>query len=506
MKKALISVYYKDKIEEVAEQLIQAGWEILSTGGTASHLRNHDIPVSDVSDVTNFPEILDGRVKTLHPLIFGSILAKNDPSHETQLKAHGINRIDLVIVNFYPFEAAIQSKEKGVGFMIENIDIGGPSMVRAAAKNHENTTVIVDQSDYLPVVSELVNGEISLERRRELAQKAFSYTSFYDSMISEYFLEISDRKPDFYGISGKKKMDLRYGENPHQAAGLYIHDADSPLNSYDQLNGKELSFNNILDLSMVYELLNAFQDSTECFAVIVKHQNPCGASLRPTAKESFSDAFAGDPRSAFGGIVGFNRSVDLESAEEMSKIFFEVIIAPDFHEDALTLLKEKKNLRIIKMSLGYEEKRDIKIVPGGFVSQERDNAMLNSSDFELKTSAVPSTEQMADVDFGWKIIKFVKSNGIIIVKDKQLIGVGAGQMSRVDSVDIAIRKSQFPLENSTLISDAFFPFPDSIELCAKHQIMVVVEPGGSIKDKTVIKKAEEEGISLLFTKMRHFRH
>jgi phosphoribosylaminoimidazolecarboxamide formyltransferase/IMP cyclohydrolase len=507
MKKALISVYYKDGIDIIAKKLVDSGWEIISTGGTSKFLRENNIQVTDVSSITEFPEILDGRVKTLHPLIFGSILAKDSKEHLDQLKEFKIGKIDLVIVNFYPFEDALTDKSKSAEDMVQNIDIGGPSMVRAAAKNFKSTVVVIDKEDYLPVISKLVEqGEIPLEEKRKLAQKAFSYTSFYDSLISDYFFEDKEIKPDFYGISGRKKQDLRYGENPHQKAALYINDIKSPLNNYIQLNGKELSFNNILDLSMVYELVNTFIDAEDHFTVIVKHQNPCGAALKDSCKDSFINAFAGDPRSSFGGIVGFNKKVDLKTAEEMSKIFFEVIIAPEFEADALTLLKEKKNLRIIKMDFNYIEERDIKVVPGGFVSQDRDNQLKVSEEFELKTSIKPDISQLKDIDFGWKLIKFVKSNGIIIVKDNTLIGVGAGQMSRVDSVEIAINKAQSPIENSTLISDAFFPFPDSIEIAAKHKIKVIVEPGGSIKDKSVIKKAEEENISLLFTGMRHFKH
>lgn len=507
MKKALISVYYKDGIDIISKKLTDSGWEIISTGGTSKFLREKNIPVTDVSEITKFPEILDGRVKTLHPLIFGSILAKDSKEHLDQLKEFNIEKFNLVIVNFYPFEEALQSRDKGTDFMVKNIDIGGPSMVRAAAKNFNSTIVITDKADYLPIVSTIIEkGDISQIEKKQLAQKAFSYTSFYDSLISDYFFKEEEKKPDYYGISGRKKLDLRYGENPHQKAALYINDLNSPLNTYNQLNGKELSFNNILDLSMVYELVNVFINSEDVFSVVVKHQNPCGAALKESCMDSFNSAFSGDPRSAFGGIVGFNKKVDLKTAEEMSKIFFEVIIAPEFDEDALTLLKEKKNLRIIQMNFNYIEERDIKIVPGGFVSQDRDNQLKASEEFELKTSFEPTKSQLNDIDFGWKLIKFVKSNGIIIVKDNTLIGVGAGQMSRVDSVEIAINKSQSSIENSTLISDAFFPFPDSIEIAAKHKIKVVVEPGGSIKDKAVIKKAEEEKISLLFTKMRHFKH
>lgn len=506
VKRALISVYYKEGIEQVAQKLQENGWQIISTGGTAKHLQNNNIEVTEVAKITGFPEILDGRVKTLHPLIFGPILAKKSPEHLQQLKQFSLSKIDLVIVNFYPFEEALEKKEQGIGFMVENIDIGGPSMVRAAAKNFKDTIVIVEQEDYLPVVETLIGeGDISPEQRKELAAKAFSYTSFYDSLISAYLHEGMEKNPHYMNVAGRKSMDLRYGENPHQRASLYIRDKNSPLNNFEKIQGKELSFNNILDFSMVYEVLNWFKDDKD-FSVIVKHQNPCGAVIGSSQKEAFRNAFAGDPKSAFGGIVGFNKVLDGETAEEMKKIFFEVIVAPGYTPEALDCFKKKKKLRIIKIPLDYWETIDIKTVPGGFVCQERDNKLAGYADFESKTSRAVNDNEKRDVEFGWKLMKFVKSNGIIIVKDGILIGVGAGQMSRVDSVELAIKKSQFPLEGAVLLSDAFFPFPDSIEIAAEHKISVVVEPGGSIRDEEVIAAAEKHNISLLFTGMRHFRH
>lgn len=506
LKRALISVYYKDDIEMIAKKLQNNGWEIVSTGGTAKYLEENNIKVIKVADITKFPEILNGRVKTLHPLIFGPILAKKNKEHIKQLEKIKTFKIDLVIVNFYPFEDALDKKEKGLDFMIENIDVGGPSMVRAAAKNFKDTIVIIDKKDYLPVVESLViNGDINIEKRKELAQKAFSYTSFYDSLIADYLLEDNQKEPDFINISGKKYLDLRYGENPHQKASLYIRDKNSPLFNFKQLQGKKLSFNNILDLSMVYEVINNF-DKTKNFSVIVKHQNPCGAAIADSQKKAFEKALSCDPQSAFGGIVGFNKPLNKETAEKMRKIFFEVIIAPDYDKEALKIFNKKKNLRIIKMSMGYIENTDIKTIPGGFLVQDRDNTQTNYDKFDLKTSRALKLNEKDDAKFGWKLIKFVKSNGIIIVKNKMLIGVGAGQMSRVDSVEIAIKKSRFSLEGSTLLSDAFFPFADSIEIAAKHKISVVVEPGGSIRDKEVIKEAENNKISLLFTGIRHFKH
>jgi phosphoribosylaminoimidazolecarboxamide formyltransferase/IMP cyclohydrolase len=389
--------------------------------------------------------------------------------------------------------------------MVENIDIGGPSMVRAAAKNYSATIAVVDQDDYLPVISQLMEkGDIPLERRKSLAQKAFAYCSFYDSLIANY-LNDSEAFPPYFTLGGRSQLELRYGENPHQKGSLYISDQDSPLGNFQKIQGKELSFNNILDLAMVYEVLNCFHEK-EHFCIIVKHQNPCGAAQAPDQLQTFKKAFSGDSKSAFGGIVGFNNRMEKEVAEAMSNIFFEVIVAPDFSEEALQVLKKKKNLRIIKMVLGYQTSLDLKTIPGGFLLQEKDNDLHDPKSFELKTSRKMTRNEMSDVTFGWRLIKFVKSNGIILVKDRMLIGVGAGQMSRVDAVDIAIRKSQFPCQGSVLISDAFFPFPDSIETAAREKIQVVVEPGGSVRDNEVIEAAEKNHISLLFTGMRHFRH
>lgn len=511
-KRALISVYYKEGIEVIADKLNKQGWDIISTGGTSRYLQKHDIPVIEISGITDFPEILDGRVKTLHPLVFGPILAKNTPSHLEQLNRFAVPPIDLVIVNFYPFEEALEQKEKGLDFMVENIDIGGPSMVRAAAKNFKSTIVVVDQTDYTPTIDAIVqDGDIGLEERKRLAFKAFSYTSFYDSLISGYLGAEQEENPVYMNMAGRKMMDLRYGENPHQKGSLYIRDKNSPLDRMEQLQGKELSFNNILDLSMVYEVVNQYTpaspgEAVEDFTVVVKHQNPCGAAIGATQAEAFTRAFEGDSKSAYGGIVGFNKPLDGETAAAMKKIFFEVIIAPGFTDEALAAFKKKKNLRLVKMPLDYIEPADIKIVPGGFVYQDRDNVIKDYEEYELKTSRQLTPNEVRDVKFGWKLMKFVKSNGIIIVKDGMLIGVGAGQMSRVDAVEIAVRKSQVPLEGSVLLSDAFFPFADSVEEAARNKISVMVEPGGSVRDDEVIEMAEKKGISLLFTGMRHFRH
>jgi len=506
MKRALISVYHKENIENIAAALVKAGWEIVSTGGTASHLRERNIPVTEVSRITNFPEILDGRVKTLHPLIFGPVLAKKTADHLRQLEEFQTSKIELVIINFYPFEEALEKKAADLNAMLENIDIGGPALVRAAAKNFRDTIVLIDEKDY-PAVIAAVEGdnELPLEMRKQLAQKAFAYTSFYDSLIAAYLHSGETRHPDFLTLGGRKVLPLRYGENPHQSAFMAIADRRSPFHAIDQLHGKELSFNNILDLAMVYELLNEFQGKKH-FAAIVKHQNPCGAALAAGQLPAFQNAFAGDPRSAYGGIVGFNHRLEAETAAAMADIFFEVILAPDFADESLRILRKKKNLRLIRMPAGYAEKADFKTIPGGFVYQSRDSLAFDVESFELKAGKPLGKKEKADVEFGWKIIKFVKSNGIIIVKNLQLIGVGAGQASRIDSVELAIGKSQSPVTGAVLLSDAFFPFPDSIELAAKNKISIVVETGGSVRDPDVILTAQKFGVTLLFTGIRHFRH
>jgi len=506
MKRALISVYEKDKIEKIALALHIAGWEIIATGGTAAYLKKIAVPVTEVSAITQFPEILDGRVKTLHPLIFGPILAKNTTEHMKQLEESRAPKIDLVIINFYPFEEALEKKSGDLDAMLENIDIGGPSLVRAAAKNFKDTIVLIDDKDFEPIIAAIEsNRDIPMALRKQLAQKAFAYTAFYDSLIAAYLGADLENHPDFVTIGGRREQTLRYGENPHQSAFLAITDLRSPFHRIDQLQGKELSFNNILDAAMVYEVLNDFQDERH-FAIIVKHQNPCGASMATDQKKAFQNAFAGDPRSAYGGIVGFNHCLEAQAAAAVAEIFFEVIIAPGFSEEALRILGRKKNLRLIKMPAGFKEKSDFKTIPGGFVCQSRDNRPIAVEAFEHKAGKPLGKREIADVEFGWKLVKYVKSNGIIIVKNLKLIGVGAGQASRIDSVELAIKKSRTTVAGAVLLSDAFFPFADSIKTAARRKIAVVVETGGSIKDPEVISAAKKLGCKLIFTGIRHFRH
>lgn len=505
-KRALISVFDKHNIADAARILYENNWEILSTGGTAAHLREHDIPVTDVAELTGFPQILDGRVKTLHPLIFGPILARDEPNHRQQLKARNSRFIDLVVVNFYPFEQALNDPDAGKTEMVEKIDIGGPSMVRAAAKNHDRVAVVVDADDYLPVCRRLADaGELDPAWRKSLAHKAFAATAHYDALIAAYFCGNDSVPHATLTISGRKHLDLRYGENPHQPAGLFLYSPQSPLKRMRQLQGKALSFNNILDTSMVWEVLSRFQQA-EPFCVIVKHQNPCGAALRNRMDLAFAASLEGDPVSAFGGIVGFNRSVDSATAERLKPVFLEVVIAPAFSNDALRILKSKKNLRLLEMPLDYQEIHDIRSVPGGFLWQQPDHEIADSSGFINRSDRPADHREMGDVELGWRLIKFVKSNGILVVRDGAVTGVGAGQMSRVDSVRLALAKSGDRARGAVLLSDAFFPFSDSIELAAEKGISVVVEPGGSIRDEDVIAAARRLDITLLFTGTRHFRH
>ncbi len=504
-KRALISVYFKSGIEKIASALHKNDWEIISTGGTASYLEDNSIPVTKVSEITGFPEILGGRVKTIHPKIFGPILAEKSDKHLKELDQFSLTKIDLVIVNFYPFEEFLK-KDADLQTMIEKIDIGGPSMVRAAAKNFKDTIVIVREDDYPIVEEKIIPGILTFSDRKKLSADAFSYTSYYDSLIANYLHEGDGFNREFLTIPGKNLLTTRYGENPHQNSSVFITDNRSPLKNLIQHHGKQLSYNNILDFSVVYDLTNQFLNIDDNFCVILKHQNPCGAALHSDQSKAFEDALSGDPVSSFGGIVGFNKTVESSSAEKMSKMFLEVIIAPAFSDDSLKILKRKKNIRLIEIKPGYLEKDHIKSIHGGFIIQEKDNFNKDLSDFDNKTSRKLTPKEKEDVSFGWKIIKYIKSNAILIVKDRKILGVGAGQMSRIDSVNIAINKSGESIKGSVLLSDAFFPFSDSIETASENGIKVIIEPGGSIKDDEVINAAESLGLSLLFTGVRHFLH
>ena len=499
---SLISVYDKEGIVDFAKELTLLNFEIIATSKTYEILKNNNINCQEISEYTGFKEILKGRVKTLHPLIFGGILSFGK-------EEEGIKPISMVVCNLYPFEKKLLenlSEEE----MIELIDIGGVSLLRAGAKNYKYVTTIFDKDDYKIVISEIKKyGNTSLELRRKLAYKALNYIAYYDSIIAEYFRKLNNEDifQDYLTLPMKKGLKLRYGENPHQT-GFYYEEPFLKRN-FTQLWGKELSYNNLLDINSVYNIIfdfdfSEFKDYKLC--CLIKHNTPCGVALGKTTKEAFEKAYLSDPVSAFGGICGFNCEVDKETAEKVIEtIFLEVICAPAFKKEALDILKKKKNLRIIQLEKN-ENNFEIRSCLTGYLLQERDKKIIEEKDFKLMTKRKPSEREIKDALFAYFCVKYVKSNGIVIVKDLATVGIGGGQTSRVDSVEIAIKKSEGRCIDGVLASDGFFPFSDSIELAAKNGIKVIVEPGGSIRDEEVIKAAEENNISLIFTDVRHFRH
>jgi len=548
--RALISVSDKTGVVEFAKKLNKRGVEILSTGGTAKALRDAKVKVKDVSEFTGFPEMLDGRVKTLHPKVHGGILGKrSDKGHAKEMKDHGISPIDMVVVNLYPFEATI--KKPGCSFedAIENIDIGGPAMLRSASKNFSDVAVIVDPSDYGRVISEMDKGGVSEKTKFQLAAKAFAHTAKYDNMISSFFkaaggedteyplFHAKDLKPAkgkaypasvpgmfarlgatespfpiFYALPLIKAQDLRYGENPHMKGAFYREPVQSgpSVATACQLQGKEMSYNNYLDANSALELAKEFDEPV---SVIVKHNNPCGVATDPNLWEAYVKAREIDPVSAFGGVLAFNRPVDEETAREITSTFVEVVIAPGFDKKALALFKKKGNIRLLDLgpemhgpkgaSAGYDMKR----VVGGMLIQERDLGMIeNIKKLKVVTKRKPTAEEYKGLAFAWKVAKHVKSNAIVYSYGTHVIGIGAGQMSRVDSTRLGALKSNFPTKGACLASDAFFPFRDGIDECAKHGVTAIIEPGGSVKDDEVIAAANENNIAMVFTGMRHFRH
>ena len=513
-KRALISVSEKAGVVEFAKSLVELGYEIISSSGTARTLRENNVPVTEISEITGFPEIMGGRVKTLHPKIHGGLLAVHDnQEYMNQLKQLNIKPISIVAINLYPFE---ETSKRGATLeeLIENIDIGGPAMVRASAKNHQYVTIIVDPSDYDYVLYELKQfGDTSLETRRKLALKAFRHTAFYDSVIASILNErfgINEKFPEQLTIPIRKRFSLRYGENPHQEAAVYLSAVEYGQFSVAEsevLHGKEMSYNNFLDVEAAVSLIKEFEE-TAC--VIVKHNNPCGVAVRESQKESYLEALSRDPKSAFGGIVAFNKTVELDTAQAMIDMFLEVIVAPDFTEDALLLLKEKKkNLRLVKVKKFNKNPYglDYRRITGGFLVQDRDVMLYKN--WKCVTEREPNPEEVKDLVFAWKVVKHVKSNSVVIAKNKSTIGIGPGQTSRVDSLETALRKAKefgFSTEGSVLASEAFFPFRDSVDEAAKHGIKAIVQPGGSIRDPEVIKAANEHGIAMIFTDMRHFKH
>lgn len=518
--RALLSVSDKTNIVEFARSLKQLGVEIISTGGTARLLSESGIPVTEVSEYTGFPEMLDGRVKTLHPKIHGGILGKRDhPEHIQNMARYGIDNIDLVCVNLYPFEATIAKNDCTLEEAIENIDIGGPTMVRAAAKNWQHVAVVTDSADYTQLVNELNQHQCLLTEntRFQLACKAFSHTAAYDGAIANYLTALTShqenkpalRFPNRLNIQWAKVQDIRYGENPHQQAAFY-RDLNVPPGSianHVQLQGKALSYNNIADADAAWECVKGF-DAPAC--VIVKHTNPCGIAIGATPNQAYQKAFSTDSTSAFGGIIAFNETVDAETASSINQQFAEVLIAPDFSEQALIILAQKKNIRVLKIPKQTSQNHfELKRVSGGLLVQTSDSHELKPEKIHIVTRRQPSDEELEDILFAWRVAQYVKSNAIIFCRSGQTMGIGAGQMSRIDSTKIAARKAQeaqLSLKGAVAASDAFFPFRDGLDVIATQGITAIIQPGGSIRDEEVINAANEHNISMIFTGIRHFRH
>jgi phosphoribosylaminoimidazolecarboxamide formyltransferase/IMP cyclohydrolase len=512
---ALISVSDKKGIVPFAQSLVEeVGFTLLSTGGTASLLRDNGIPVTDVSEHTGFPEMMDGRVKTLHPKIHGGLLCLRDNAQHREAAAdHNLKMIDLVVVNLYPFEETVARSDVSLEDAIEQIDIGGPSMLRSAAKNHGDVTVACDPSDYDRILDAMKSGEDWLPLRRELALKVFLKTSTYDGAISTYLNSQYQSEPDLGEISGfpevlelkaKKSMPLRYGENPHQQACLY----GDLLDHFTQLQGKELSYNNILDISSSAYLIGEFERPT---VAILKHTNPCGVSSADDLEIAWERAFETDRQAPFGGIIVVNNTVDLALAEKIGEIFCEVIIAPGFTDSALNIFERKKNLRLLvsKSGFGSETLQEYRTVPGGFLAQDRDQKRINPKEFEVVTDREPTDMEWRSMLFGWRVVRHVKSNAIVYAGDERTLGVGAGQMSRVDSSRIAVWKAGeagLSLEGSSVASDAFFPFADGLVAAADAGASAAIQPGGSVRDEDVIAAANEKGMTMVFTRTRHFKH
>ncbi|MFQ5991879.1 MAG: bifunctional phosphoribosylaminoimidazolecarboxamide formyltransferase/IMP cyclohydrolase [Nitrospiraceae bacterium] len=513
--RALISVSDKTGIVGMGQGLSALGLEILSTGGTAKALRDGGVPVTDVSAYTGSPEILDGRVKTLHPKIHGGLLGRRAlPGHVAEMEQHGIGPIDVVIVNLYPFEAAVSKPDCTWETAIEHIDIGGPSMLRSAAKNHEDVVVVVDPADYARVLDALKAGTVPLNVRRELAAKVYQHTARYDSLIAAYLerqLEVEGtiRFPSVLSLQFERVASLRYGENPHQEGAFYreFGAREPSVSRATTLHGKAMSYNNYLDANSALELVKEF-DTTA--AVIIKHNNPCGVAACDTLVESYIRARETDPVSAFGGVIAFNRRVDVATAKEITSTFVEVVVAPGYEADAVTELKRKKDLRLLEVEAlapGSHEGFDLKKLVGGLIAQDRDLGTIpDVRSLQVPTARRPTEEEYAACAFAWKVCKHVKSNAIVYARPGQTVGIGAGQMSRVDSVKLANTKAVLPVKGCVMASDAFFPFRDGIDAAAQAGITAVIQPGGSIRDQDVIKAADEHQLAMILTGMRHFRH
>jgi phosphoribosylaminoimidazolecarboxamide formyltransferase/IMP cyclohydrolase len=504
--RVLISVTDKTGVVEFARGLAGLGAELISTGGTARLLREAGVPVKDVSEVTGFPEMLDGRVKTMHPKITGGILAmRGKPAHMQALAEHAIAPIDMVVVNLYAFESVAAKAGAALEELIENIDIGGPTMIRSAAKNYQDVAVVVSPADYDGLLAEMraSGGALSRETQWKLAKKAFHTTAAYDTAISARLEQVDEAGalPAALAIRAPQLLPLRYGENPHQSAALYGA-AGVGIAGATQLQGKELSYNNLVDLDAAWQLVNEFDSPA---AAIIKHTNPCGCAEQATLVEAYRKAHECDPVSAFGGVLGFNRALDEETAREVVKTFVEAIAAPGYSDEALAVLAAKKNLRVMKVAAGADA-LVVKSISGGFLAQTVDAHRLAPRSAEVKTKRAPTDAEWTALEFGWKVAKHVKSNAIVYARAGQEVGVGAGQMSRVDSVKIGASKAVLPLEGSVVASDAYFPFPDGLEEAVKNGATAFIQPGGSVRDGEVIAAADRLGVAMVFTGVRHFRH
>ncbi|MGA8617704.1 MAG: bifunctional phosphoribosylaminoimidazolecarboxamide formyltransferase/IMP cyclohydrolase [Candidatus Sulfotelmatobacter sp.] len=519
IQRAILSVTDKTGLADFARRLSGLGVELISTGGTAKLLRDSGIAVKDISELTGFPEMLDGRIKTLHPKVHGGILhRRQNPAHTAAVAEQSIQPIDMVVVNLYAFEKT--AAKSGVAFeeLIENIDIGGPSMIRSAAKNFHDVAVVTSPADYPAIAEELARsgGALSLETKWRLAQKAFATTAAYDSAIASTLEQIPDVNnfqlttssesfPQTLRLSFQKTLDLRYGENPHQKAAMYSDGSGVGVANAHQIQGKELSYNNIVDLQAAWDLAQEFDPQDAAVCAIIKHTNPAGTATGKTLAEAYKRALACDPVSAFGAVIGVNRPIDAEAAEEMHKLFLEVIAAPAFDEAAKARFATKKNLRLVEVKAA-PQKWTLKNISGGILLQDADSRPLQDVDLKIVTQRAPTPEEIRALLFAWKVCKHVKSNAIVYARDGQTVGVGAGQMSRVDSARIGAMKAQLPLNGTVAASDAFFPFPDGVEEIAKAGATAIIQPGGSQRDAEVVAAADRLGLAMLFTGVRHFRH
>lgn len=509
MPTALLSVYDKTGVEDFASELAALGWELVSTGGTARALRKAGLPVRDVESLTQFPEMLDGRVKTLHPAVHGGLLARRDlHEHMSAIAAHGIGTIDLVAVNLYPFRETAARAEASFGDVVEQIDIGGPSMLRSGAKNHASVWTIVDPADYPTVLAVISSGNTSADLRRQLAEKVYAHTAGYDAAIASWFArQRGERFPEDITLHARRAQSLRYGENPEQRAAFYAEELSHGISALEQLGGKALSFNNLLDLEGALLATEPF--GAEVCCAIVKHTTPCGIAVGADASNAYQKALACDPVSAFGSVIAFTVPVDSVAAEAISSLFVECIVAPGFDEEAVEILGRKKNLRVLTGSATWGDALDVKRVRGGFLVQERTPPLTDDASWKVVTDRAPTDAERENLSFAWRAVASVKSNAIVLTRDQATIGIGAGQMSRVDAAFLAVHKARLAghdTKGSALGSDAFFPFRDGIEQAAEAGVAAIIQPGGSVRDQEVIDAANERGMTMLFTGRRLFRH